>query len=166
MRAKSLQSCPTLCDPMDCSPPGSSVHGIFQARILEWVAFLWGIFPAQGSNLCLFCLLHCQAGSSPPVLFPLPHPSLMLATLFLSMSPSQAAISGLCLSSELLRSSQETPLLPHTEPSTEEVFSKHRRYSANIAPTWGLLAHDNWSGSIWLSDYLESLEADMRWDLR
>ena len=38
MRAKSLQSCPTLCDPMDCSPPGSSVHGILQARILEWVA--------------------------------------------------------------------------------------------------------------------------------
>ena len=32
------QSCPTLRDPMDCSPPGSSVHGIFQARVLEWVA--------------------------------------------------------------------------------------------------------------------------------
>ena len=32
------QSCPTLCDPMDCSPPGSSVHGIFQARVVEWVA--------------------------------------------------------------------------------------------------------------------------------
>ena len=32
------QSCPTLCDPMDCSPPGSSVHGIFQARVLEWGA--------------------------------------------------------------------------------------------------------------------------------
>jgi len=31
------QSCPTLCNPMDCSPPGSSVHGIFQARILEWL---------------------------------------------------------------------------------------------------------------------------------
>ena len=31
-------SCPTLCNPMDCSPPGSSVHGILQARILEWVA--------------------------------------------------------------------------------------------------------------------------------
>ena len=31
------QSCPTLCDPMDCSPPGSSIHGIFQARVLEWV---------------------------------------------------------------------------------------------------------------------------------
>ena len=33
-----IQSCLTLCDPMDCSPPGSSVHGIFLARILEWVA--------------------------------------------------------------------------------------------------------------------------------
>ena len=35
--AKSLQSCPTLRDPMDCSLPGSSIHGIFQARVLEWV---------------------------------------------------------------------------------------------------------------------------------
>ena len=32
------QLCPTCCDPMDCSLPGSSVHGIFQARVLEWVA--------------------------------------------------------------------------------------------------------------------------------
>ena len=37
MHAELLQSCPTLCDPMDCSPPGSSVHGTFQERILEWV---------------------------------------------------------------------------------------------------------------------------------
>ena len=36
--AKSLQSCPTLCDPIDCSPPGSPVPGILQARTLEWVA--------------------------------------------------------------------------------------------------------------------------------
>ena len=36
--AKSLQSCPTLCNPIDSSPPGSSVPGILQARILEWVA--------------------------------------------------------------------------------------------------------------------------------
>ena len=36
--AKSLQSCPTLCDPIDGSPLGSSVHWILQARILEWVA--------------------------------------------------------------------------------------------------------------------------------
>ena len=36
--SKSLQSCPTLCDPMDYSPPDSSAHGILQARVLEWVA--------------------------------------------------------------------------------------------------------------------------------
>ena len=36
--AKLLQSCPTLCDPVDCSLPGSSVHGILQAKILEWAA--------------------------------------------------------------------------------------------------------------------------------
>ena len=49
---------------MDCSPPGSSVHGISQARILEWVAIflLQGIFPTQGSNPYL---LHWQADSLP-----------------------------------------------------------------------------------------------------
>ena len=38
MHVQSLQSCPILCDPMNCHMPGSSVHGILQARILEWVA--------------------------------------------------------------------------------------------------------------------------------
>ena len=37
------QSCPTLCNPMDCSPPGSSVHGIFQARVLEWGAIAFSV---------------------------------------------------------------------------------------------------------------------------
>ena len=46
MLAKLLQSCPTLYDPMDCSPSGSSDHGILQARILEWVA----IFSSRGSS--------------------------------------------------------------------------------------------------------------------
>ena len=46
MHAKSFQSCLTLCDPMDCSPPGSSVHGILQARLLEWVA----ISSSRGSS--------------------------------------------------------------------------------------------------------------------
>ena len=56
-----------LCDHMDHSPPGSSVHGILQARILEWVAvpLLQGIFLSQGSNSYLF--LHWQASSLPPV---------------------------------------------------------------------------------------------------
>ena len=42
--AKSLQSCPNLCDLMDGSPPGSSVHGIFQARVLEWGAIAFSDF--------------------------------------------------------------------------------------------------------------------------
>ena len=52
------------CDPTDCSPPGSSVHGILQARTLEWVAhfLLQGIFLTQGSNPSL---LHWQEDSLP-----------------------------------------------------------------------------------------------------
>ena len=38
--AEPLQSCPPLCDPVNCGPPGSSAHGIIQARMLEWVAML------------------------------------------------------------------------------------------------------------------------------
>ena len=40
------QSCPTLCDPLDCSPPGSSVHEVFQSRVLDWVA----ISSSKGSS--------------------------------------------------------------------------------------------------------------------
>ena len=55
------QSCLTLCDPLECSLPVSSVHGTFQARILECVAiFLLQIFPTQGLNPHLLCLLHCR----------------------------------------------------------------------------------------------------------
>ena len=46
VHAKSLQLCPAVCDPMECSPPGSSVHGILQARILEWV-----VMPLPGIKL-------------------------------------------------------------------------------------------------------------------
>ena len=52
------QSCLPLCNPMDCSPPGSSVQGILQARILEWVAdLLQGIFLTRGLNPRLLSLL-------------------------------------------------------------------------------------------------------------
>ena len=60
MHAKSLQSCSTLCDPIDCSPPGSCVHGILQARILEWVAMpsFWGSSPFRDQTLVfyVFCI--------------------------------------------------------------------------------------------------------------
>ena len=54
------QSCLTLCDPLDCSPPDPSVHGIFQTRILEWVAisFSKGSFRSRDWTLtsCIFCI--------------------------------------------------------------------------------------------------------------
>ena len=48
MHAKFLQSCPTLCDPMDGDLPGSSLHGISQARILQWAALLQGDLADSG----------------------------------------------------------------------------------------------------------------------
>ena len=55
MHAKSLQSCPTLCNPMDCSPPGSSVHGILQARILQWVPISFSTGSSQFSLVTQSC---------------------------------------------------------------------------------------------------------------
>ena len=78
---KLLQSCPTLCDCMDCRLPGSCVHGIFHARKLEWAAISY----SRGSSWprdrtcvsCISCLLHgqedslslCHLGSPKPVLW-------------------------------------------------------------------------------------------------
>ena len=67
MYAKSLQSCLILCNPMDYSPPGSSVHGIVQASILEWVV----ISSSRGSSQpkhqthISYIYLHWQVGSLP-----------------------------------------------------------------------------------------------------
>ena len=56
VHAKSLQSHPTLCNPMDCEPPGFSVHGILQTRILEWVAMpSSGDLPYPGNWTCISC---------------------------------------------------------------------------------------------------------------
>ena len=79
-----IQLCPTFCDPIDCSPPGSSVHGILQARILEWVA----ISSSRGSSwpgdqTCVSCT-PASAGSffttEPPARFPI---AILYSFLFL-----------------------------------------------------------------------------------
>ena len=49
------QSCPTLRDPMDCSLPGSSVHGIFQARVLEWGAIAFSIMKTMQTQYNYYC---------------------------------------------------------------------------------------------------------------
>ena len=66
--AKLLQSCSILYDPMHCSPSGSSVHGIVQARILEWVAMPSSRGSSQPRDrTCDSCLPHWQKGSLPLV---------------------------------------------------------------------------------------------------
>ena len=64
--AKSLQSCVTLCRPIDCSLPGSSVYGILQARILEWVAISFSRASSQPRDQThVSCLLHRHSSSLP-----------------------------------------------------------------------------------------------------
>ena len=67
MHAKSLQSCPTLCDLVDCSPPGPAVHGDSSGKNtgVGFHALLQGVFPTEGSNPHLVCLLHWQGHSLP-----------------------------------------------------------------------------------------------------
>ena len=64
--------CPALCDPMDCSPPASSIHGISQARILEWVA----IPSSRGSSWpkCMISTPREMMSKKPLPCPPLPHP--------------------------------------------------------------------------------------------
>ena len=64
--AKSLQSCPTLCDPIDGSPPGSSIPGILQARTLEWVAISFSNAYVPGKSLQSCPTLCDPIGGSPP----------------------------------------------------------------------------------------------------
>ena len=64
VRCSVAQLCPTLCDPMNCSPPGSSVHGISQARGLEWVAISFSRGSSQPRDgTCVSCI--GQVGSLP-----------------------------------------------------------------------------------------------------
>ena len=69
--AKSLQLCPTLCDPIDGSPPGSPVPGILQARVLEWGAITFSGDPNLGSHYSISptsqlpTLLWSQPGANP-----------------------------------------------------------------------------------------------------
>ena len=73
-----MQLCLTLCDPADCSSPGSSDLGVFQAKLVEWVAISSRrIFPTQGSNRRFLCLVHSRQILCPvshwgsPILIPM-----------------------------------------------------------------------------------------------
>ena len=123
------QSCPTLHDPMDCSLPGSSVHGIFQARVLEWVAIafsrslIWDLFyffcidlmqilPVDRWVYCMFLL-----GFSHPHLFLQPQPHLFLRPQPLAQWNSACSYLHLTLSSASISASlrwKKAKLLSHS----------------------------------------------------
>ena len=63
------QSCPTLSNPMDCSLPGSTVHEIFQARVLEWGAIAFSTHPSTAPNLTQILSLEFICHSSQPLLY-------------------------------------------------------------------------------------------------
>ena len=84
------QSCPTLRDPMDCSPPGSSVHGIFQARVLEWGAIAFSTLSSTfihfkkeiyGSMVDLQCCVSFKCAANDSVIHI--HISILFQILFL-----------------------------------------------------------------------------------
>ena len=99
--AKSLQSCPTLCDPIDRSPPDSSVPGILQARILEWVAISfssaskWKVKVKSLSRAQLLATPWTAAHQAPPSMgfsrqkywSGVPLPSLYIQTLYIYIKP-------------------------------------------------------------------------------
>ena len=93
LRAKSLQSCPILCNPMDCSPPGSSVHWMFQARILEWDAMS---SPSRGSS---------QPGIEPTSLLSLASVGRFFTThaTWSRGEPTAAQVSHMCHRTQSLR---------------------------------------------------------------
>ena len=62
--SKVAQSCPTLSDPMDCSLPGSSIHGIFQARVLEWGAIAFSEWMGMG-ELVQMTFMSTNVGKNP-----------------------------------------------------------------------------------------------------
>ena len=109
--------CPTLCDPMDCSPPGSSVHGDSTGKNTGagCYFFLQGIFRSQESNPYLLCLLHWQAGSLP------------LAP------PGKALLSGPCFKSLLLwLSGSNTEALLTWSPVTLNTISYSPREKPQV----------------------------------
>ena len=79
------QSCPTLSDPMDCSPPGSSIHGNFQARVLEWGAIAFSEASLSITNVWSLPKPMCIESVMPSNHLILCHPLLLLPSIFPSI---------------------------------------------------------------------------------
>ena len=106
MHAKLLQSCLTLCDPINCRPPHSSVHGILQTRIPEWVAmpFSRGSSRPRDRNLHLLRLLHWEASS-----------------LSLALSSDIYSVEAFTVFKTLCESALEKAMAPHSSTLAWEI---------------------------------------------
>ena len=127
------QLCLTLCDPMDCSPPSSSVHGILQARIQEWVGchfLLQGIFPTPGSNPGL---PHCKQ-----MLYPLSHQGRHNQTqlLFTTLSSCHLVVAQ---SWKQVISGRRTKNWNHREPECLGDNNREEQESDTISFLWTLV---------------------------
>ena len=123
LHAQLLQSCPAHCDPMNCSPPGSPVHGIFQARVLEWGVIAFSAF-SSSSKLIL------EKGSNWPRLGHIPFPGPITVPRRMRWGDWL----GLRVYDWLL-----LPLLPRPLPSaTPPVYSKGRvlQFGSLASITW------------------------------
>ena len=102
------QSCPTLSDPMDCSLPGSSIHGIFQARVLKWVAIAFSknshcIYIIYG-KVCVFMLLSQFIPPSPSSTVSTSLTSISVSPLLLCKQVHQYCLSRFHTCAQLLQS--------------------------------------------------------------
>ena len=99
------QSCPTLCDPMDSSPPGSSVHGILQARILEWVAMSYSMGSSQPKDQTCVSHVFCIGRQ---VLYHLTHQGSLDSTWLVAKTRTKHSIQG-SIWTCFLREPSQTP---------------------------------------------------------
>ena len=108
---------PTLCDPMDCSLPGSSVHGIFQARILEWVAISFSRGPSQPRDptqvACVSYIgrqiLHASATWDTKITHASQQLRPLAATAELVLESPHTKTKVLCAMTKVLRATTKTP---------------------------------------------------------
>ena len=139
------QSCPTLSDPMDCSPPGSSVHGIFQARILEWGAIA---FSGDWAHMTVMtCSLLIKADR-----YVSSNNWLLIITL--------KKIRDVCIW-RLIPNSQSTPLPPASALANTSLFSMsvvlcllcRQVHLCHILDSTKMWYHTGFAFSIWLTSF-------------
>ena len=135
---KSLSPCPTLSDPMDCSPPGSSIHGIFQARVLEWGAIAFSN-KGTSSNYRCFRLqeILVMSGMKPnPICLQSPH-------VFYACFWTGAGLPT-CWALHIMRKTEETALTGFYSCTCRGGKQRHSTIPGEAPSTKGRLSNGPW----------------------